>query len=935
MLRISATSSLEESSYPVLRQSSKQCLMQKSSLLNNNNNFSGTVNHNGNVISENFQYDKLNNIPSSILLTPEDQTVIDQRNDNYKSKTISLTTNTESNEVSEKQNSISAIAHEVTPKTRVLRRRPPSSNNSYVHKSVQDWAFINDSQGELFLLSEKLVIAQKKNHFSLQLKAGREIDVVLNTLQDRKKNLGECAIKDLKDEIDKTIGKVVNSEIYIDYIASQEALVHKYKGNKFSNQTIVENIEKLSKKMILPFEATNQNKLRQEKEEYIEALLYRIIQSCEKSQGLFTKDQKALLATLRGCKDRLYMLLQDARAFNMAEEQVDYFDRLISALVTWKNKSYRHSSSALVNSSEYPLKRSIETLNDTGKDPIPRYTTRSNDKADKILAEEKSSHTLISDIQNLIAALESDLLSLLENKCKVYHNKHQELIQVHKILLEGVDQPIKYIPTQDGSSICKSPRPKRHITKRTGSSEAAKETVKIIIKKLEQTELVFAPTNKLVQEIIDVMTKSPWIRAILTHHDDLLSTLLDIRKDVTDRIQNLEYDKDYVWRLLLDPTSNQTFQKYFMLTYRNTIDGMTHEIGYPAEKLFKIFNLQFGVSGPYQRKQILLLVREWLCSPTFHLKSTERDILEFERALVEINQLAEQARNSKNSELIDLVKDFDILMLNYLKPEFKPLSALGRPSPEQLMEDVAMGNYLPNHYKHVVKSFSDTLKTMSLHHFLQINSSEWTDKDFSSKTAPHIRELINYSTNLSLWVEVMLSMKNDTKPKEHLIEFFINIMDQLTDEHTSTPSSPLDYLSAMAIFAELTKSNIEPLFFGKHPKLKISQKHLAKYKELSSLFDFNGNFGKLRQKHKEAHYFVPFMGVLVKDFTINLDFKKIFTNSSLNISALESIGNTADIIYALQSKLEYTPEKAHFNLDDDFARVKQIKRGKSRIVKLT
>ncbi len=152
-------------------------------------------------------------------------------------------------------------------------------------------------------------------------------------------------------------------------------------------------------------------------------------------------------------------------------------------------------------------------------------------------------------------------------------------------------------------------------------------------------------------------------------------------------------------------------------------------------------------------------------------------------------------------------------------------------------------------------------------------------------------------------------------------------MSRLTDEASSTPSSPIDILSALSIYAVLTKSHIEKLFTSSYPSLKISPEHLSEYNKMTDLFNYSNNYSRLRQKHKEAHYYVPSMPLMILDFTklLDTDVTKLYIKDKVNIHAVALIGNVAMSISSLQSKLIYTPDKAHFNLPDEFLRINQNK----------
>ncbi|HEV8052086.1 MAG TPA: hypothetical protein VGP47_06310, partial [Parachlamydiaceae bacterium] len=366
-------------------------------------------------------------IPNAILELPEEEFALEKRSSNYKNKTVSITTNLKTNEINTKKNSILNVNKPLdrSEKTRKLKRSIPT--NSHIQKSISHWNEVKDAQANLDIWIEKLDSLVDGKRLSLQLKIGRDIDTILDSLEELMKNQDATSIEGLKDEILQTIEETEAQVCYKKYRKSQHNLLERFEGNKISNKFIIEKILNCSIRMDNPLE--NQNKLNSEKETYFETLILRVIQGCEEVRGLIVEEHKELLSILRECKDRAYVLLEEAKKFKTQEELVDYLDRLINAMVVLKNKSYSSITPTRIFL-EYSLKRPNESLYSPSNNSIPRDTSKSWDKIDEVSQNVPSIDIkmLISDIQTLLGLIENDFIFIHESKCKDYEDKYEELL---------------------------------------------------------------------------------------------------------------------------------------------------------------------------------------------------------------------------------------------------------------------------------------------------------------------------------------------------------------------------------------------------------------------------------------------------------------------------------------------------------------------------
>jgi len=294
------------------------------------------------------------------------------------------------------------------------------------------------------------------------------------------------------------------------------------------------------------------------------------------------------------------------------------------------------------------------------------------------------------------------------------------------------------------------------------------------------------------------------------------------------------------------------YKCYFMTCHENQ-----------SELFFKAIAEKFKTVGPFERRDILLCLRDTLSKPPTNLVNSPDEWL---LVLPHIKSIVLHAET--RSVLLDAytqpIKD----LLNDHNPKHLHPPKFLRLNPNTFIQDVVNGNYcinstdaynpsigkhvdsfkqrgkdrfislfseddikkneealknnhtLENHQEYLkhLELFVESFRINSIFYFKFIDSKEWkhkvynlkkakwTTNNFEKETSPQIFEICQYSQNITRWVQHCLLIQTNKKSMRTLFAFFIQTIHKLLDEEnkqTDTPPQnrpPIDYLSAQSIF---------------------------------------------------------------------------------------------------------------------------------------
>ncbi len=140
--------------------------------------------------------------------------------------------------------------------------------------------------------------------------------------------------------------------------------------------------------------------------------------------------------------------------------------------------------------------------------------------------------------------------------------------------------------------------------------------------------------------------------------------------------------------------------------------------------------------------------------------------------------------------------------------------------------------------------------------------------------------LTDYYNALGRLVNETILNEVSAKGRTKLAEFWIDVTDKLVKIH--------DYHSAISIihaFSLFAIDRLKPLWQG------ISDKHKQMKEEFEKLFSVENNFANLRRKYIESgNFYIPFMGILLKDVSLIEQSNPTFIEGEINPVKRELIG---------------------------------------------
>lgn len=769
---------------------------------------------------------------------------------------------------------------------------------------------LTHSKKQIEELLTKLFIATSVKNYPLQMQIGLEIRSLLQKLAQPLGDITFLPFVELGREIRQLIKNTEEQEAFKNYLMDVD-VVEDLKNNKSETATNSKLAEAVEKKAGIITQTTDialKATPLVRKGIYIEALLLRAIEECDKifsdiageasGSSSLVKPSEILLQVKR----QLTPLSTIASEVEAPPEFLDYFARLFKA--------------ASFPSTNAPVAQSPTT-------PSTQQPS-------------------ISAITSLIGVLESELLRLQQDRGEGYIKRTQELIKIRNVLCDSAkDEHLKIALNDQGDSIETILR-SGFFKFRSGTSFEARETLIFILNKIAEVDKDNAKTKKISLEIIDLLEKSKWVQTVLnqTSNRDLVTQIDEIRAALTDwksvaaeiksrketsklvtaanwSTTSIAEEYGNLWSALLDPPTDVAFQKQFLLVYRNVIDKLCSDSGYPSEKLFKLFNTKFAVSGPFQRREILHIAQEWLRNPTVSVN----DVFEFQRTSRQIELLIEQAKDTHILALTSAIENLETSLNAYRKLSSEPPSLKKAVSPAQMLKAVADG-----HSGSYAKEFAETLRQISFYHFSEIRSAEWLKKYFEAQNAPHLSALIAYSTNLTNWIVHTLFSFENPKSIARLMEFFIDVQAILNNELAHSSTNPLDFVSVMAIHAVFEKTYIEKLIYGdkeKSPKLHVDHDRLVSLTQNALLFKLEKNFKNLREKCEKITYFIPPISLLRFDLAkvFDKDVNPLFLDEKLNLSSIENIGKILMQISNQQSATAYSSQEISYHLNEEFVAI--------------
>lgn len=377
--------------------------------------------------------------------------------------------------------------------------------------------------------------------------------------------------------------------------------------------------------------------------------------------------------------------------------------------------------------------------------------------------------------------------------------------------------------------------------------------------------------------------------------------------------------------LLVAPGVDNTLQRNLIASYATFFKPISDDP--PLVEFLKCLHKKFLESGPYEKQEVMVVLRELLCSPVnalIHFSVLQPLILEIikdakskSNVLQPYIEVVQKLISSFNSDRRKLGppnfysgKDYtahfevtDILPKSFIKLEHKKESSK---------------NILDIVYDTNVNVYSQSLKRINLFDYIQIDSCELKNADFSINS-PHISALGKRFTLLSNWVLESIFLKYEETDETcvcRMIEFFIDVTDSLMDDYSKNEYDDKlrkavtpDYLSALAIFAVLQKPFVEKLFLrplkkkkleinkrhtnenAVRPLVNISERHLKKYLLFKETLAITKNFKELREKIKEDLHCIPPILITTHDITSAFEKNRPIIDNKINLRCVENLGN--------------------------------------------
>jgi len=387
---------------------------------------------------------------------------------------------------------------------------------------------------------------------------------------------------------------------------------------------------------------------------------------------------------------------------------------------------------------------------------------------------------------------------------------------------------------------------------------------------------------------------------------------------------------------LASPPRNTELQNHFLLAYRGYSQDMQEMLenekgegavalnndkkshAYESEALFNVFNVQFSSANLYEKREMLHLAQKWLQNPHIngadflndHVYQQFLFLLDQAKAFpsLTIREMAEKLENTLEAERAKDASQVDSKsLLESEKP--KPGTILF----QKTFDEIASSQISAEERKKYVENLAEDIRKMDAHYFSHLTNSEfvvWDEKKGGKELSPILFKYIESFNRLSHFISEMILAQNDPEKRARIVEFFIDVQEELLDPSKANESNPMDMNGAMAIHSALFSSEIGRL----KTLTEISPEHLKKKEGFAVLLHPERSNKNAREWMNKTEYCIPYQGIILSDlmFIDEGNASKISDGQILNSFKIDLQGVELGKFFSAQKRIEYGPQAQLF-----------------------